>query len=183
MLDINLFREEKGGNPEIIRESQRRRFKSVDMVDEVIRLDQEWRKDQYEGDQLRKEVNRLQREIGRLMVEVFGKKAKEDATDRIKKKEEICTSIKLKDIQVQEVQKLLHSRLAAIGNLVHDSVPISQDEANNVVIKEWGEKRLEPNLKNHVDLCELLGIVDTETGGKVAGNRGYFLLDAGVRLN
>ncbi|KAL6581443.1 hypothetical protein OROMI_007366 [Orobanche minor] len=125
MLDINLFREEKGGNPEVIRESQRRRFKSVDMVDEVIRLDQEWRKDQYEGDQLRKDVNRLQREIGRLMV-FLGKKAKEDATDMIKKKEEIYTSINLKDIQVQEVQKLLHSRLAAIGNLVHDSVPISQ---------------------------------------------------------
>jgi len=44
MLDINLFREDKGGNPEIIRESQRRRFADVAIVDEIIRLDQEWRK-------------------------------------------------------------------------------------------------------------------------------------------
>ena len=44
MLDINLFREEKGHNPELIRESQRRRFASVDQVDEVINLDKEWRK-------------------------------------------------------------------------------------------------------------------------------------------
>jgi len=44
MLDINLFRVEKGHNPEIIRESQRRRFASVEVVDEVINLDKEWRK-------------------------------------------------------------------------------------------------------------------------------------------
>lgn len=44
MLDINLFREDKGGNPELIRESQRRRFADVAIVDEIIKLDQEWRK-------------------------------------------------------------------------------------------------------------------------------------------
>lgn len=43
MLDINLFREEKGGNPEKIRESQRRRFADVKIVDEVIELDKAWR--------------------------------------------------------------------------------------------------------------------------------------------
>lgn len=43
MLDINLFREEKGGNPELVRESQRRRFASVEIVDEVISLDKQWR--------------------------------------------------------------------------------------------------------------------------------------------
>lgn len=43
MLDINLFREDKGHNPEIIRESQRRRFADVDLVDQVIQLDREWR--------------------------------------------------------------------------------------------------------------------------------------------
>ena len=43
MLDIALFREEKGGNPDLIRESQRRRFESVELVDEVIAKDKEWR--------------------------------------------------------------------------------------------------------------------------------------------
>ena len=41
MLDINLFRAEKGGNPDIIRESQRRRFAPVEKVDEVISVDVE----------------------------------------------------------------------------------------------------------------------------------------------
>ena len=43
MLDINLFRVEKGGNPELIRESQRRRFANVELVDEVIAIDKQWR--------------------------------------------------------------------------------------------------------------------------------------------
>lgn len=43
MLDINLFREEKGFDPEKVRESQRRRFASVELVDEIIHLDKELR--------------------------------------------------------------------------------------------------------------------------------------------
>ena len=43
MLDINLFRTDKGGNPDLIRESQRSRFASVELVDEVIALDKAWR--------------------------------------------------------------------------------------------------------------------------------------------
>lgn len=42
MLDILLFRE-KGGDPEKIRESQRRRYAKVELVDEVIELDKAWR--------------------------------------------------------------------------------------------------------------------------------------------
>ncbi|KAL2325228.1 hypothetical protein Fmac_024286 [Flemingia macrophylla] len=37
-------------------------------------------------------------------------------------------------------------------------------EANNVVVRSWGEKRVEPKLKNHMDLVELLGIAYTKKG-------------------
>jgi len=43
MLDINLFRIDKGGNPDLIRESQRKRGSPIEVVDEIIRLDDEWR--------------------------------------------------------------------------------------------------------------------------------------------
>ena len=43
MLDINEFRVEKGGDPERIRKSQKLRYASVDIVDEVIELDKQWR--------------------------------------------------------------------------------------------------------------------------------------------
>lgn len=42
-LDINLFRTHAGGNPELIRESQRRRFAPVELVDEIIAKDDRWR--------------------------------------------------------------------------------------------------------------------------------------------
>lgn len=43
-LDIVLFRADQGGNPELIRESQRKRFAPVELVDKVIDLDARWRK-------------------------------------------------------------------------------------------------------------------------------------------
>lgn len=44
VLDIDLFREEKGGNPEIIRDSQKKRFKDLALVDKVLDADKLWRK-------------------------------------------------------------------------------------------------------------------------------------------
>ena len=61
-MDINLFREEKGGNPELVRESQRRRHKDVSVVDKVIELDEVWRKRRYDRDQINKEFNKLNKE-------------------------------------------------------------------------------------------------------------------------
>jgi seryl-tRNA synthetase len=42
MLDLNLFVTEKGGNPDKIKESQRRRGKSVELVDEIIQDYKDW---------------------------------------------------------------------------------------------------------------------------------------------
>lgn len=43
MLDIVLFREDQGGDPGKVRESQRRRYKDVGAVDAVIDRDTKWR--------------------------------------------------------------------------------------------------------------------------------------------
>ncbi|KAI3707137.1 hypothetical protein L6452_25388 [Arctium lappa] len=177
MLDINLFREEKGHNPEIIRESQRRRFASVEIVDEIIHLDKEWRQRQFELEQLRKDFNRINKEVAKLRI------AGEDASSKIKNTEENKESTAKKEIEVQEARAALYSKLEVVGNLVHDSVPVSNDEANNAVVRTWGEKRLEPKLKNHVELVELLGIADLKRGANVAGGRGFYLKGDGVRLN
>ncbi|XP_058181425.1 serine--tRNA ligase [Rhododendron vialii] len=177
MLDINLFREDKGHNPEIIRESQRRRFASVDLVDEVIRLDKEWRLRLFEFEQCRKDINKINKDIGNLKI------AGKDSSELIKSSDEKKQLTAEKEIEVQEAQAALSSKLEIIGNLVHDSVPISNDEANNVIIRSWGQKRVEPKLKNHVELVELLGIADTKKGANVAGGRGFYLKGDGVRLN
>ncbi|KAK4595930.1 hypothetical protein RGQ29_014141 [Quercus rubra] len=107
----------------------------------------------------------------------------EDASEMIKNTEENKKSAAEKEAEVREVFQQLNSKLLLIGNLVHDSVPVDNDEANNKVVRSWGEKRLEPKLKNHVDLVELLGIADLKKGADIAGGRGFYLKGDGVRLN
>ncbi|KAJ4780316.1 Serine--tRNA ligase [Rhynchospora pubera] len=177
MLDINLFRAEKGFDPEIVRESQRRRFASVEIVDEIINLDKEWRQRQFELESLRKEFNKINKEVARLKV------LKLDATEVINSTNENKKQTAEKEEEVQAAKAALDAKLDTIGNLIHDSVPISKDEANNAVIRTVGERRLEDNLKSHVDLVEMLDIVNLEKGADVAGGRGYYLKGYGVLLN
>uniref|UniRef100_A0A0E0D5V9 serine--tRNA ligase n=1 Tax=Oryza meridionalis TaxID=40149 RepID=A0A0E0D5V9_9ORYZ len=87
------------------------------------------------------------------------------------------------EAEVRRIKIMLDTKLMAIGNIVHESVPISDNEENNVVLRTWGERRMERNLKNHVDLCVKLDIVAFEEGVDVAGGRGYFLKGYGVLLN
>ena len=44
VLDIDQFRTEKGGNPDKIRENQRKRYCDVSMVDKIVDADEKWRK-------------------------------------------------------------------------------------------------------------------------------------------
>lgn len=47
VLDLELFRADKGGNPGKIRENQAKRFKDVTLVDKVVEHDTNWRKCKY----------------------------------------------------------------------------------------------------------------------------------------
>ncbi|GJP55318.1 hypothetical protein CLOM_g14293 [Closterium sp. NIES-68] len=178
MLDINLFRAEKGGNPEIIRESQRRRYAKVELVDEVIALDKEWRECQFQLDQLRKDFNKANKEVAAKKI------AKQDATEEIAKVKSIDEAIKAKAVEVEEKRKEVDARVKIIGNLVHDSVPVNDDEDHNAVIRTWGEPRTDEGVKhNHVDLVHMLDIADLDRGASTAGGRGYYLKGMGVMLN
>ncbi len=69
-IDINLFRKDKGNDPEAIKELQRKRFKDqveIDRVDLIVDLDKSWRAKDYELNQLNKEINAIQKEIGQKM--------------------------------------------------------------------------------------------------------------------
>lgn len=62
---------------------------------------------------------------------MFSKKAGKDTTEMIKNTEENKKSAAEREAEVQEVLKQLNSKLETIGNLVHDSVPVSNDEVND----------------------------------------------------
>lgn len=47
VLDLDLFRTDKGGDPDRIRETQKNRFKDPGLVDRLVKADGEWRKCEY----------------------------------------------------------------------------------------------------------------------------------------
>lgn len=80
MLDVIDFIKERGGDPDLIRESQRRRCAPEEAVDKVIALYEDHRRTKYEAQQVGSKINGIQKEIG------IKKKAKEDASELVNEK-------------------------------------------------------------------------------------------------
>ena len=164
---------------EIVRESQRRRFSRVEDVDDVIAMDAKWRDARWELDSVNAQFNKANKEVSKLKV------AKENADEAIAKVKELAARRIELEQQEKDAEEAVNTLLKKIGNIVHDSVVVSQDEENNAIVRTFGldTKRMEEKLPNHVDLIAMLDIADTEHGTDVAGGRGYFLTGAGVLLN
>jgi seryl-tRNA synthetase len=145
-------------------------------VDEIIALDKEWRSVKFDTDQLLKAFNKLNKEISVL------KRAKQDATELQEKSKLLKKEIELAQKKEKEASDKRDKALGPIGNLVHDSVPVNNNEDFNEVVKTHGTPRTDAKY-NHVDLVGLLNIANLEDGADVAGGRGYYLLNYGVLLN
>ena len=177
-IDINWLRKDRGGNPDEIRESQRRRFASVELVDEIIALDDRWRFLTGEIDNLKKKRNAVQKEVATK------KKAGEDCEAMVIEIKEIGEKITQTEKEQEELKVLVDSKLSKIGNIVDDSVPVGNDEdKDNVVVRKWGTPRDPAGLLNHHDLLWRIGGYEPDRGVGVAGHRAYFLRDVGVLLN
>jgi len=85
MIDIKLIRE----NPEIVRESQKKRGLDVKEIDTLLGLDKKWREIKRENDNLRSERNKISEKINEA------KKQKDNklAEDLIKEAKEIPAKI------------------------------------------------------------------------------------------
>ena len=130
MLDINAFLVEKGGDPEIIKASQKKRGDSVELVDEIIAEYKEWVKLRFDLDEHNKKLNSVQKEIGKRF------KAKEDAKDLIAEKEKLSNEKKEIIEKEAEADKNLRSKINQVGNIVHESVVDSQDEEYSKLCQE-----------------------------------------------
>ena len=177
-LDITLFRASSGGNPDLIKESQRRRFKPVEAVDEIIVEDEKWRKISFIIDNLKKERNTIQKQVAEF------KKAKQECEEQVGKIKSIGEEIIVLEKEQEELKSNINKLLSKIGNLVADDVPVGIDEDTvNRVERKWGTPRDPKGLLNHHDLLWRIGGYEPERGSAVAGHRGYFLKDVGVLLN
>lgn len=76
-----------------------------------------------------------------------------------------------------------------IGNIVHDTVVVNNNEDFNGVVRTWGDdiKRVikideTPGAAHHHQILYMLDGFDQKRGQKIAGHRGYFLKNYGVLL-
>ena len=176
-IDINLLREERGGNPELVRVSQRRRGASVTLVDEVVELDKAWRKAKYESEQRKRALNLLQKDIGER------KKKKENADGLIAQKTAMEVEIGEYAKAEAELAAARDKKLKMIGNIVHESVPVSKNEDENRVERVYGPKIVENKKLHHHEILHMIDGYEAERGSNIAGHRAYFLKGVGVLLN
>lgn len=174
MLDIRFVRE----NLERVKEKLAQRG-IRGALDEFERLDAERRAKIARADALRAERNRASEEIGRLIRS--GATAEAEALRA--RLRQVGEEIKRLEDDVAACEAELHSLLAGLPNLPHDSVPPGTDETFNVEVRRWGSPRefdFEP--RDHVELGQRLGILDLERAAKITGARFAILSDLGARL-
>ena len=168
MLDIRMFRE----HADVIRADHDRRGLSHDGIDEVIRLDEAWRKARYDADQLRRKRNEAARGIA------AAKKAGDDAEfQRIRAEvDSIAEEIEALG-EVADGHEVERDRLRmSIPNVLHADVPVGEDEGGNTQHSSHGEKpAFDFDPKTHNDLIEMNRWVDLPRAAKITGSRFYFL--------
>ena len=172
MLDINLIRE----NPDIVRESLRKRQSDSAPVDQVLALDEQRRELILQVETLKAERNVVSKEIGKM----------KDAAARQEKIEAMRTvgdQISALDEQLRAVEIELTGLMSTLPNIPGEATPYGVDESENVVLKTSGEiPKFDFEPKPHWELGPELGIIDFERGVKLTGSRFYVLSGAGARL-
>ncbi|HEY0460176.1 MAG TPA: serine--tRNA ligase [Pyrinomonadaceae bacterium] len=176
MLDLNYVRE----NLETVRKALETRNFPTDLLDKFVELDTERRRVISEADKVNQLRNSSSKEIGALMQS--GKRDEAEA-----KKAEVA-DLKFTQAELEkhrdEAEAQMKDLLANLPNIPAQGVPVGADESANVEIRKWGEpKEFDFEVKDHVDLGEALGILDTERATKITGARFAILNGAGARLS
>ena len=175
MLDMSMFRE----HADVLRADHDKREMPHDNIDEVIRLDEEWRQARYDVDQLRKKRNEAARGIAEAK-----KSGDSAAADAILA--EVASLGQEIDFLSEKVDSCLAERDAIrmrVPNILHDSVPVGEDDQKNTLHSLHGDKtELGFEARNHNDLIEMNNWVDLARGAKVTGSRFYFLQGDLARL-
>ena len=173
MLDIQLFRK----NPEVIFDSEKKRFKDTETAEKVIEYDNLWREGEKRLNFLRSEKNRLSKSF---------KQAKADGTidEVIAQSKSVANEIKELSPKIEEYMKLREDNRYKVGNIIDEDVPISDTEDDNVIVKTYGEiPEFDFEPLNHVDLIEKIDGADLQTAASVSGARFYYLKRDILHLN
>mgnify|MGYP001158072644 FL=1 len=173
MLDPQLVRNKL----DTIVEESLRRGVSIDK-NKIKKIEDNRKKIQVETEKLQSERNNISKKIGEL-------KSKGEQTENLLEKVTIIKKqLEENEEKLNSIQKDLNELLIAIPNIPHKSVPNGNSDADNKLIREWGEKpKFDFKIKDHVDLGESLNQIDFDSAVKVSGSRFVVLKDKIAQLH
>ena len=178
MIDIKLIRE----NPELVKENIKKKFQDqkLELVDEVKKLDEDYRALRVRVDELRGRRNTISKEIGQLMKQGLKEKAEEVKAEVAK----IAKEIEESEVKEIELEAAIKKIMMVIPNIVDPSVPVGKDDSENVEIEQFGTKReFDFKIPYHVDIMEKLDGIDLDAARKTSGNGFYYLKGDIARLH
>ena len=178
MIDIKFLRE----NPDIVKENIRKKFQNqkLILVDEVIELDKQSRKAKLDGDNLRASRKSLSNQIG-LLMKNGQKKDAEHIKNEVQK---INEELEQNEKKEEELAEQIKIRMMKIPNIMHESVPIGEDDSKNVEVQKYGEPIVpDYEIPYHTDILEKLNGIDLDSARRVAGNGFYYLTGNIARLH
>lgn len=165
MIDIKQLRLD----PAAVKANCARRGATVD-IDAIYAKDQEYLAVIREVEDLRAERNRL------------SKDAKSDpaARERVKAMKGILEE---KEQRHQAIEAEVKAMLGWVPNWLSPETPSGASDADNVELRQWGTRpAFDFTPRDHQALGELLGIIDTPRGAKVAAAGFYYWRGAGAQL-
>jgi len=172
MLPIKLIRE----NPDLVESGIVAKHEKVD-INQILKFDEEQRSLLNELNEKRELRNKASEKIGKT------KTRGEDANNAIKEMQELSQNIKKVESNLTKINIQLEPLLYEIPNLPHNSVPIGSTSEDNIVIREWGDKKKSNfQFKNHLELGEKLKLFDFKKGAAIAGSGFPLYMGQGAKL-
>ena len=169
MLSIETIRKE----PEFVREALLKRGETASL-EELLEIDKKRRHSVQKGDELRARLNEASKHIAQTG---------ERPPELLEELRLLGDEIKVLEQQASELGTRANSLLLELPNLPQDDVPTGMSEADNVVVRTWGEPpSFDFTPLPHWDLGEHLGIIDFQQGAKLSGSRFFVLKGMGAKL-
>ncbi len=173
MIDIKLVR----SNPDYVKAAVRKRDMDLDaVIDEILKIDAERRELSGKTDALKAQQNAASKKIPQI------KKEGGDVSEIMAQMKELSAQVKEADVKIGELENKQKELIYAIPNLPDEDLAAGGKE-NNAVVHTYKEKpQFAFPIKNHVELCEDLGLIDYERGAKLAGNGSWVYRGWGARM-
>jgi len=170
VLDLKWVRE----NPDVVRDAAKRKRIGVD-VDAFLDLDQKLRTVQQQVESRRAEMKASSKALGKL--------SSDERNVALAAQKELKAELKAMEAELPELREQ-HQKLALLLPMPPAAeVPDGNDDLENVELRRVGQvPEFDFEVRSHVELGEMHGVLDIPRGVKLAGSRNYLLLGELARL-